>query len=168
MSSFEADLMDGEHIVQRAHVSGIIYLPALLVAALAAVAAGLILHQGGPHAPRVAEIAGALLGLWAAFLALAAWVRRGSARFAVTNKRVFIRQGFIRHRSMEILLGQVEGITVTQGFWGRIFDYGAVVIEGTGGDAEPYSLIADPRAFRRVVQEQIEAYTRRPAAPAGA
>jgi len=172
MSSFSKDLMEGERIVQRAHVAWVIYLPALLVAALAVAATAFLLRQG-PDARDAARILGPLLALCALYLALSAWVRRGSARFAVTNKRVFIRYGVLRQRSTEILLSQVEGITVTQGFWGRMLDYGTVVIEGTGGDAEPYFKIAAPLAFRRTVQEQIEQYTqkttaRAPADPSGA
>jgi membrane protein YdbS with pleckstrin-like domain len=166
MGSFQKDLMADEQIVQQARVSWVIYLPAILVAILAAAAAGFLRQQDNPDARDAAKILGLLLSIWALYLALAAWVRRGSARFAVTNKRVFIRYGFIRHHSTEILLGQVEGISVTQGFWARLFDYGTVVIEGTGGDAEPYRKIASPLTFRRVVQEQIEQYTRAQAAPA--
>jgi membrane protein YdbS with pleckstrin-like domain len=166
MSSFQKDLMAGERIVQRAHVSGVIFLPAILVAALAVGTTGFLLHQDNPNLRDAAKILGALLGVWALWLALSAWIRQGSARFAVTNKRVFIRYGFVRHHSTEILLSQVEGISVSQGFWGRLFDYGTVVIEGTGGDAEPYLRIAAPLAFRRVVQEQIELYPRNNTVPA--
>ena len=167
MSSFSQDLMEGERIVRRAHVAWVIYLPALLVAALAA-AATIFLLQQGPDGREVARVAGPAIGCLALYLALSAWVRRGSARFAVTNKRVFIRYGLVRQRSTEILLSQVEGISVTQGFWARLFDYGTVVIEGTGGDAEPYARIAAPLAFRRAVQEQIEQYAPRAPAPAAA
>ncbi len=152
--------MEGETVIRRAHVSWVIYFPALLVAVLAAAATGYLLSQG-PDAREAARYAGPILGLLALYLALSAWVRRGSARFAVTNKRVFIRYGLVRQRSTEILLSQVEGIAVTQGFWARLFDYGTVVIEGTGGDAEPYFRIAAPLAFRRTVQEQIELYNQR-------
>jgi membrane protein YdbS with pleckstrin-like domain len=164
MSTFAQDLMEGETIVQRAHVSRIIYVPALLVAVLAAGATGFLLSQGA-DAGEAARFVGPLLGLGALYLALSAWVRRGSARFAVTNKRVFIRYGLVRQRSTEILLSQVEGIAVTQGFFARMFNYGTVVIEGTGGDAEPYLRIAAPLAFRRTVQEQIELYNQRGPAP---
>jgi len=164
MSSFAKDLMAGERIVQRAHVAWVIYLPAMLVAVLAVGCTGFLL-RAGEDARDAARILGPLLGLSALYLALSAWVRRGSARFAVTNKRVFIRYGVLRQRSTEILLSQVEGITVTQGFWARMFDYGTVVIEGTGGDAEPYLRIATPLAFRRAVQEQIELYTQKNSAP---
>jgi membrane protein YdbS with pleckstrin-like domain len=166
MSTFAQDLMEGETIVQRAHVSWVIYFPALLVAALGAAATGYLLSQGA-DARAAARFVGPALGLVALYLALSAWVRRGSARFAVTNKRVFIRYGLVRQRSTEILLSQVEGIAVTQGLLARMFNYGTVVIEGTGGDAEPYFRIAAPLDFRRTVQEQIEQYNQRgPGRPA--
>jgi membrane protein YdbS with pleckstrin-like domain len=166
MGSFEKDLMTGERIVQRAFVSRVIYLPAILVAALAILATGFLRQQDNPDLRDSSKIIGPLIGAWALYLALAAWARRGSARFAVSNKRVFIRHGIIRRHSTEILLSQVEGISVTQGFWSRLFNFGTVTIEGTGGDAEPYRKIANPLTFRRAVQEQIESYTRNAAAPA--
>jgi membrane protease subunit (stomatin/prohibitin family) len=39
---------------------------------------------------------------------------------------------------------------------GRIFDYGIIVVEGTGSDRTPYKGIAAPMKFRLAVQEQIE------------
>jgi hypothetical protein len=35
--------------------------------------------------------------------------------------------------------------------------YGTVIVRGTGGTPEPFTLIAHPTEFRRHVQEQIEA-----------
>jgi len=157
MKYLEKQLMTGETIVKREHLHWIVYLPALCVAAAAAIGGGWLAGQG-PHAKDAAEVIGGALGVYALYLALGGFIKRSAARFAVTNKRVLISLGLIRRRSVEILLNQIEGITVHQGFWGRIFNYGTVVIEGTGGDGAPYRHIAAPGAFRLAVQEQIEHY----------
>lgn len=159
MSYLEKQLMSGETVVKQAHLHWIVYLPAICVAVVAA-AAGLWLASQGPNAQLAGEIIAALLGVYALYLALSGFIQRNSARFAVTNKRVLISSGLIRRRSSEILLSQIEGITVQQGFWGRIFNYGTVVIEGTGGDGAPYPKIAAPGAFRMTVQEQVERYAK--------
>jgi hypothetical protein len=96
----------------------------------------------------------------------AAFIRRGASEFAVTNKRVVVKVGLVRRRSTEILLRQVEGITVDQGLFGRIFDYGTIVVEGTGSDRTPYRGISAPMKFRLAVQEQIERTLSQPS-PAG-
>ncbi len=76
-----------------------------------------------------------------------------SSEFGVTNRRVLIKVGFIRRRSLELLLSKVEGIGVDQGIPGRIFGYGTIIVTGTGGTKEPFRNIAAPLEFRRMVQQ---------------
>jgi membrane protein YdbS with pleckstrin-like domain len=155
MGYLDKQLMNGETVVRRAHLHWIVYLPALGVAAIAVLGAGWLGCQG-PQARAAAAVIGALLGAYALYLACGGFIKRRSARFAVTNRRVLIAIGLMRRRSVEMLLSQIEGITVQQGLGGRIFNYGTVVIEGTGGDGVPYPKIAAPGAFRLAVQEQVE------------
>ena len=66
-----------------------------------------------------------------------------------------MKTGLVRRNSFEVLLTKVEGIQVNQTISGRIFDYGTVVITGTGGSADPFLYIAKPLDFRRKIQEQV-------------
>jgi uncharacterized membrane protein YdbT with pleckstrin-like domain len=91
-----------------------------------------------------------LLFIFAVFVP--AYLRRLTSEFAVTNKRVMMKVGVLSTRSYELLLAKVEGISVTQGILGKIFDYGDIVVTGTGGMQEPFADIQDPFAFRRAVQ----------------
>lgn len=79
-----------------------------------------------------------------------------TSEFAVTNKRVILKVGFIARTSVEILLLKVEGVQVSQDILGRIFDFGTIRITGTGGTSEPFNNIAMPFQFRRSIQEQID------------
>lgn len=160
MGYLKKQLMSDEVVVKQAHLHWIVYLPAICIAGVAAIG-GLWLGSRGPNAKQVAEIIAGMLGVYALYLALGGFIKRSSARFFVTNKRILIRFGLIRRRSSEILLSQIEGITVQQDFWGRIFNYGTLVIEGTGGDHAPYTKISAPGAFRLTVQEQIERQSNR-------
>jgi uncharacterized membrane protein YdbT with pleckstrin-like domain len=74
----------------------------------------------------------------------------------LTDKRVLGKTGFISRDSLELLLAKVEGIHVKQGILGRIFDYGTVIVSGTGGSKTPFSGIARPLNFRTQVNKQIE------------
>jgi hypothetical protein len=56
---------------------------------------------------------------------------------------------------MELLLSKIEGIQVHQGYWGRILDFGSLVVSGTGGTKNPFQKISNPLEFRRQAQEQI-------------
>ena len=90
----------------------------------------------------------------AAIFALSRWITFKTSEFAVTNKRVIIKVGFIRRDTVELLLAKVESIGVDQAILGRIFNYGTIVVVGTGGTKEPFKRLARPLEFRRQVQAQ--------------
>lgn len=75
-----------------------------------------------------------------------------SSEFAVTTKRVVIKVGFIKRRTLEMLLPKIEAISVDQSIAGRIWGYGDITVSGTGGTKEPFQRIADPLKFRQAVQ----------------
>ena len=88
--------------------------------------------------------------------ALNAYTNMKTAEFAVTNKRVLMKCGFINRRSVEIMLTKVESITVNQGILGRILDFGTIIVGGTGGTKDPFHNIAKPLEFRQKIQMEIE------------
>ena len=75
-----------------------------------------------------------------------------TSEFGVTNKRVIIKVGLIRRRTLELLLRHVEAILVDQSMTGRILHYGSVTLTGTGGVRETFGNISNPLEFRRRVQ----------------
>lgn len=84
-----------------------------------------------------------------------AYVRYHSTELAVTSRRVIVKHGFIRRRTIEINIQKVEAIQVEQGLLGRLLDFGTLVISGTGESHAPLVGIADPMDFRRAfVQAQ--------------
>ena len=92
------------------------------------------------------------VGLGLVFLAVA-YVRYKSTELAVTTKRVIVKHGFIRRRTVEINLHKAESIQVDQGVLGRVFDFGTLVISGTGTSHAPIAGIAQPMAFRKAFIE---------------
>jgi uncharacterized membrane protein YdbT with pleckstrin-like domain len=146
--------MSGEEVVREARLNRVIYLPSAILLVLAIILFAEV-YRGGTETRVALPVPVAFLAISLA-VAIPAFIRRHSSEFAVTNKRVVVKVGFLRRHSTEILLRQVEGITVDQGILGRIFGYGTIVVEGTGSDRTPYSGIADPLKFRLAVQEQIE------------
>lgn len=92
-----------------------------------------------------------LVPLFGAGLVLLAvlFVRYKSTELAVTTRRVIVKHGFIRRSTVEINLNKVESIQVDQGILGRMFDFGTLVIAGTGASHAPLAGIAGPMAFRK-------------------
>ncbi len=76
-----------------------------------------------------------------------------TSEFAITNKRVIIKVGFISRRTLEMNLAKIESINVNQGLLGRMLGYGTIVVIGTGGTKEPFAGISNPLDFRKKFQE---------------
>jgi uncharacterized membrane protein YdbT with pleckstrin-like domain len=81
----------------------------------------------------------------------AAWWRRLTTEVTVTDNRIIYKRGFIRRHSFEMNMNKVESVHVNQSVFGRLFDYGDILIRGTGSSFEPLRLIARPLEFRNYV-----------------
>jgi uncharacterized membrane protein YdbT with pleckstrin-like domain len=141
MSYVDNSLIPDEQVVFRARLNRIIFFPPLV---LLAISIWLFAYS----VPLGAEVVLAVTILWG----LVKYVDYASSEFAVTNKRVIIKVGVLRRRTLEMLNTKVEAVAVNQGILGRIFGYGDIVVTGTGGTNEPFNGIASPLEFRRAVQ----------------
>jgi len=150
MSFITTHLLPGETIKFRTRLHWKIFVVPILVS-LVMLALGLwaISENRSVLAIPAAAVAVVILFI--------AWIRRRSSEFAVTNKRVIIKLGVLTTRSMELLLTKVEGITVTQSIFGRMFGFGEIVITGSGGTQEPFHSIQAPLDFRLAVQAATDA-----------
>jgi uncharacterized membrane protein YdbT with pleckstrin-like domain len=100
--------------------------------------------------------AGILMLLIALLIGLSAFLTYKTSEFAITNKRVVVKVGFIRTNSIEVLLNKVEGIQVNQDILGKILGFGSITVTGTGGTKDPFYKIDDPMEFRKRAQMQID------------
>jgi uncharacterized membrane protein YdbT with pleckstrin-like domain len=105
--------------------------------------------------PRLLQIFGILIILQGLLGMIGAFVRMATSEFAITNKRVIVKTGFLRRSTIELLLSKIESINVNQTFAGRLLNYGTIIITGTGTTHEPLYNIANPLDFRRQIQQQI-------------
>ena len=91
-------------------------------------------------------------GLGLIFLGIA-YVRYKSVELAVTTKRIIVKHGFVRRQTVEINLNKVESIQVEQGLLGRLFNFGTLIVSGTGTSHAPLIGIAEPMGFRKAFIE---------------
>jgi uncharacterized membrane protein YdbT with pleckstrin-like domain len=108
MSYIDDSLVAGERVLHRARISWwsqfwLLFLGLLLLV----VAVGLV------------------------FLAWA-WIKVRSTEVAITNRRVIVKTGFVKRDTVEINLDKVEALKVEQGFWGRMLNFGTILISGAG------------------------------------
>lgn len=91
-------------------------------------------------------------GLGLIFLVIA-YIRYKTTELAFTNKRVIAKFGFISRHTVEINMNKVESIQVNQNVWGRIFNYGTLILSGAGTPQAPIPGISNPIQFRRAFME---------------
>ncbi|MFL5402283.1 MAG: PH domain-containing protein [Gemmatimonadales bacterium] len=152
MSYLDDNLLAGEHIVYRARLHWIIFATSLIVVLLG-IALIIFLRRLDPE---YWYLGAALAGI-GLLLAISPAIRYTSSEFAVTDKRVLAKHGFIQRDSIETLLSKVEAIGVDQGIVGRLLGFGSITITGTGGTEESFPQISRPLEFRRQIQSQIVA-----------
>ena len=148
MGYVEDHLLPNEQIVYRAHLHKFVYLWPLVIALVMIAVAYVAFLYYMYEVAAVALIVALIPLIWAQIVYT-------SSEFAVTNKRVIIKVGFIQRRTLETLLSKVEGIEVYQTFLARMFDFGTITVTGTGGTREQFANISAPLEFRRQVQGQV-------------
>jgi len=141
MGYIEANLLPGETVVQRARLHWIVFLKAAAVLIL-----GLGLLYFDP------KLIGLIVMAVGVLMALPPWISRVSSEFGVTSKRVIIKVGVIQRRTLELLIRQVEAISVDHSLTGRMLNYGTITLTGTGGVKETFHNISHPLEFRRSIQ----------------
>jgi uncharacterized membrane protein YdbT with pleckstrin-like domain len=149
MGYIDHNLITNEAVTYKAKLHAVIFFKPLLASLAFAAAAGLLIYFQQPWP------AAAGLIVIAAIPIIVASISRSSAEFAVTNKRVILKVGFIQKKTAEMFLNKIESVGVDQSIVGRIFGYGTITIRGTGGTLEPFDRISSPLEFRRQIQEQI-------------
>ena len=101
----------------------------------------------------------AVMGIWA----FGSYI---SSEFVLTNKRIIMKQGVIKRKSVDIHYEQVESVTLNQaGLEGMLFDCGNIKITGTGSSTqleERFDLrpvfrgIDNPFEFKKIIDSELD------------
>ncbi len=162
MAYYSKVLLPGEDVRTVGRLHWAIYLKAWFCLIIALLGGLDYLHLRGADADgtsggSVSLVAGTIGVFFLAvgvLLMLKAWVRRVTTEIAITDRRIIFKEGFVRRRTMEMNMSKVETVDVVQSIPGRIFNYGTIMIRGTGSSYEPLRLIADPLAIRTAIVAQ--------------
>jgi uncharacterized membrane protein YdbT with pleckstrin-like domain len=138
----------GENILYTTKIHWIVYLPGVVtwIAAFAVFVIGV----GSPNRA-IWSMTAVLLALIAAASTFRAWFRRWTTEIDVTDRRIVYKRGFIRRHTVEMNMDKVESVDVDQSIFGRLLNYGDILIHGTGVGIEPLHNIDAPIEFRNQV-----------------
>ena len=103
-----------------------------------------------------------VLGCWLllipTFKAIKATIEFCTTEYLVTNKCVMEKYGWISISSDQMKLEKIENITVNYTFWGRIFNYGEVCIQGTNRNNIYFSNIKNAEKVQKQINELLANY----------
>lgn len=89
--------------------------------------------------------------------ALVATVRFKNIELAITNKRLIGKVGVANTQALDAPLNKIQNVSVSQGFWGKIFNFGTVRIDTAAGKFE-FGAIKNADAFKGMIMAQIDQY----------
>jgi len=146
VSYIDETLLADEHVVYRTALHWIIFARAIAVLIV-----GIAVLVAFSQVP-LAGLAVLLLG---AAMLIPPFIAYQTTEFGVTNKRLIVKVGFLRRRTLELLLRQVEALSVDQSLSGRLLNYGSITLTGTGGVREIFHRVREPLELRRRIQGQV-------------
>lgn len=107
-----------------------------------------------------AWIKGILL-CWLLFIptikAIAATVRFCHIELGITNKRIIGKVGVANTKALDAPLNKIQNVSVSQPFFGKIFNYGTVRIDTAAGKFE-FGAIKNADAFKGMIMSQIDQF----------
>ncbi len=165
MGYIERTLTEGERIVYRAHLHGVIYARpvAILMVGIALMAFAKAL--AGTEGVLIA-VGGLLVTLAGVVGLLRAWIRHLTTEIAATTRRFVVKRGLVRRNAREIQAWQIESVVIDQSILGRLLDFGSIVVAGTGASLDPVKPVAAPLELRKAIDQIAEAM-RMPRRPQG-
>ncbi len=150
MSYARSVLQEGETIVATGRLHWIIYWPAIVCL----VAGIMLVWVEYRHWPHNDLLIATTITFGALFVVafVRAWFIRWITEFAVTNRRVISKRGFIWRETEEMNMDKVETVDIDQTVLGRLLDYGTIKVMGTGGsNAIEVRRIAAPFELRNAI-----------------
>ena len=145
------DLQSGERVIYRGHPSwrAIIgfYIKWLLVAAAAAVLAGLLNEGVG-----LAIVTFVVIG---AIVILAGFIKRVATVYTITDRRLNIKVGIIARKVQETRLQRVQNVNFNQGVYERVMQIGDVEFTTAGTDESNFVFagVAQPEEVVKQVEQ---------------
>ena len=156
MSYIHKSLLDGEEIIYLTRRHKIIFTWPVIWLLVSAVLFGVKwIFVFRPEVDFALMIFSGIFLAVALIHALVIWINYLCAEFGITNQRVIVKEGFLKRKTIEVFLKSVESVQVDQSLWGRILNFGTVIVSGTGGVTDPLNMIRNPLDFKKKVQQRL-------------
>ena len=153
------NLMKDEELVHESHIHWFIFIPSIIFLILALASSGgyfYLVDSDYSNYKYTPLIPTGIFALMSLVSLTKSFFKRKSIEVAVTSKRVIYKTGLVRRNTIELNHSKVESFSVEQTILGRIFDYGTLIINGTGGGKTTIPGLDDPLEFRKEAMQVID------------
>lgn len=150
MTYVQRVLQPGETLIYATKLHWLVYGRAAGLLVLGLLLAGMAAQTQSELRTGVWLAAAGLLAV-AVIDGVGAALRRASTELAVTDHRVIYKRGIVGRYTIEMARSKVESVDVVQSFLGRVFNYGTILVRGTGGTLEPFRNVEDPLRLRSAI-----------------
>lgn len=148
MTYLDKNLINGEEIIYRTRKHFIIFLPPVILTVMMVI----FLLSSNPYVR--------MLAFLPAIGAIFSWINEFldymTSEFAVTTKRIMMKEGFFVRHTNEARLTTLTNINTNQSLLGQLLNYGTVNINTFGGINDAFPEIPAPVTFQKHVQEQLD------------
>lgn len=97
------------------------------------------------------------VGLFVVLIAIAwgllMWLTYQFSSLTIKKKQVILRTGILVRQTIDIPLTKIESIDIRQSIIGSLFQYGSLLITGTGGTRQCMGYVAKPLTCRRHIEQ---------------
>lgn len=111
--------------------------------------AGLLL---GIEIDQLKEVA-LLLIVIALFWLLMTWVTYHYSSLVIKTNQINLHTGMLVRKTVDIPVTKIETIDIRQSIVGTLFNYGTIMITGTGGTKHLIDLLTKPLTCRRYIEQ---------------
>jgi uncharacterized membrane protein YdbT with pleckstrin-like domain len=152
MSYVRSVLQPNEELLIIGRLHWIVYVPAILAFIVGIIIVALEYNfTNGDIRYYLIIVTMVSFGIGAGIIFLQAWFVRWITEFAVTDRRVIYRRGFISRHTVEMNMDKIESVDVDQSLLGRLLNYDTIHVLGTGQGIESLRLIAAPLVLRNAI-----------------
>jgi len=87
----------------------------------------------------------------------ATWITYQYSSLTIKKNQVIIRSGFLVRQTIDLPMKKIESIDIRQNVCGSLFQYGMLMITGTGGTRNSINFVDKPLTCRRYIEQLIHA-----------
>lgn len=109
-----------------------------------------------PYLEHIHRLPALFMLLLTAYSGMQQWLIYTTSDYVVTNRRVVMKEGFFARFTSDSRLATVSHVTVDQNLLAQLWNYGTLTINGFGGNQDRFVQVANPSAFQRAVQTQLD------------